>query len=309
MPAIRTPNGEFTQVFKGLFETFSTLDYADRLQTDAKLTQYVQTINRKYRKEPLVITDNARIQPKAIQADNRVLIALSGGKDSLASALKLQQQGYEVEFYHVLGINRSYTNEWKASKRIANKLGREIGFAKVIQEGRGDFAENPTKNALILAMMVDYGLRKGITKYSMGSALDGTLDTLNKMNSLSDAVELYQMLEEYYQTYIPAFKLLNTIQNEKESYQVILEADADLLKYTSSCMAPYRFQKNLRRQNSAKYGMLFTKGCGASCYKCAHELLTLDKAGIQPITPDVRAKCIQLLKEFDGVRYSLDTWI
>lgn len=309
MLTIRTPKGEFTDVFKHLYETFGSLDYAQTLHTDIHLSEYVAAINGKYRRQPLKVINNTNIRQKELKADKRVLVALSGGKDSLASALKLQQQGYEVEFYHVLGINRSYTNEWKGAKRIANKLDIDIGFSKVVQDGRGDFAENPTKNALILALMVDYGLRRGISNYSLGSAQDETLETLDKMSSLSDAVELYDLLEEYYKLYIPTFKLLNTIQNEKESYQTIIDTDSDLLKHTISCMAPYRFQKNLRRKNIKKYGMLFTKGCGVSCFKCAHELLVLDKAGIQPITQPVRQKCIALIKEFDGKDFKLEKWV
>lgn len=211
-----------------------------------------------------------------------------------------------------MGINPSYTNEWKGAKRIADKMGIGIQFAKVAQSGHTDFLESPIKNALILAMMVDAGLKQGITQYSLGSARDETVDTLDSMASLSDAAELYELLETYYKQYIPGFKLVNTVENEKQSYQTILNRDADLLRYTVSCMTPYRFQKHLRRSNAKKYGVALTKGCGLSCFKCCHEALVLDKAGITKLPPKAREKCLAEIQAYDkraGRTHTINRWI
>lgn len=309
MRMIKTPKGEFTDIFRQLYQELSVLNYPDVLHTDAKLESYVNTISTKLRNEPVKVVNSVKVLPKTLNKDKRVLLAFSGGKDSLAAAIKLKAQGYDLIFYHVLGMNPSYTNEWKSVKPIARRLGAEVQFARVAQSGDTDFNENPTKNALILAMMIDYGVKQGITNYAQGSATDDNLGNLDKLSSLSDAKELYMQLEEYYRQYIPNIEFFYPVVNNKDSYKTVIDTDVELLKFTASCMTPFRYQQSLRRSSSKKYDIRLTKGCGVSCFKCCQELMILEQEGYKELTPAVRAKCVEEFKKQDGDRYELSNWV
>lgn len=309
MRKIRTTDGQFANLFSYLYTKISVTNFSNLFRTDINLKDYINLVTKQYSEVENEFINDVEIDKVSLEKNNKVLLAFSGGKDSLAVALKLKSKGYEVILFHVMGINSSYTNEWQSAEALANRLGLKIVMAKVTQSGSSDFLESPIKNALILALMVDFGIKHNVSKYALGNEAEINLSNTPKMSALSDAIELYNLLEDYYKHYIKGFELIQVLTNTKDSYNTVLEHDYNLLAFSSSCMTPYRWQNNLRKQNSKKFNYNFVKGCGVSCYKCAQELMVLDKAGIIALSNEIKEKCIIEFKKFDANNYNLNNWI
>ena len=92
-----------------------------------------------------------------------VILAFSGGKDSIASALKYKEEGRDVFLYHMKHINPSFSDEWKCAKESADRLGLPIYFDDIQFSGHHMYMEHPMKNMIIANGALSYGIREGIT--------------------------------------------------------------------------------------------------------------------------------------------------
>ena len=57
-----------------------------------------------------------------------IILCFSGGKDSIAAAIKYKELGYDVHLYHLKHINPSFADEWECAQRSADLLGMPIFF-------------------------------------------------------------------------------------------------------------------------------------------------------------------------------------
>ena len=94
-----------------------------------------------------------------LPASKKALVAFSGGKDSVATAISLRKE-YDVKLYHLSGINHGYSHERNYCDELASMLGLPLVVRNVhIKVEKGcPFKENPVKNQLIQAAMLEYGL-------------------------------------------------------------------------------------------------------------------------------------------------------
>lgn len=235
---------------------------------------------------PFTQKENNSLTP--INAEAEVLIGASGGKDGLAVLIKLLcQKPKRVELFHVLGINRAYPDEHLSVMAIANEFNVPVIYRHVKITGQSDHIENPIKNQLILALMVEYGMSRGIHTYTQGNLLCDTTKEQDLSSGYSDSWEMYEAATPYFQTHQPNYQYLHLLKNDSDSLKTIIDYDPELLKLVRSCMTPLRYRESLRKKNMLKYGVdLMPNRCG-SCYKCGSEFLHLVAFGFRPAL-DVR---------------------
>lgn len=232
--------------------------------------------------------------------DPRILVAFSGGKDSIAAVLKLKSAGFLPEPYFVRGVNKSYHKELAYAVNAAAAMQLvPITVGEVTVTGKGDFVENPVKNFLILSMMFEYGRRHGIYLYATGS--DAHLgSTVNPEYDLSDAKELYTIATAFYRKYLRAFDCINPIESATDAFYTIWKYAPDILRKKSylSCILPEFRKPNVRAANIAKGIELEASRCG-SCNKCAKEYLHDVIFGIRPFNRDYAQRCVENIRKRD----------
>lgn len=289
------PNSIFTNMFLKYYIDFSVKPLQKKIKAPELLKQYFDVIYNSF--NSLYVFENILFECHySIENNNKILVAFSGGRDSLATTIKLQKMGYLPILFFVDGINRSYPNERNAVKTLSKKLNLDLIIENIYVTGKCDFIENPVKNQFILSMMVDYGINNRISKFSFGCVLDDNITNVNADYMLSDASELFKLITPFFKKHIDNFKIINPIKNETES--IIILNKTNLLILTESCMLPMRYKTKLIENNVKKFDFDFYKlgnRCG-SCYKCCQEILTLDLIKTINISYELRLHCWKVLK-------------
>lgn len=223
--------------------------------------------------------------------DNVVVLGFSGGLDSVFQALCLIHLGYSVVLFHVKGIN-TYENGQgtKYSKIIAEKLSNvntkyvECEIKKTNDKTnpyKQYWPENPIKNQLILAMMIDYCLCNGYNKISLGDDFNLSINDAMVGVNLTDSKELTQEFlnglgcDVKCIDFIPIQKGYNKLQRIKEL------TNWNLDNYYYSCVLAGRFNASRHDANEKKYNITLLKNnCGCSCRKCAMHNLLMHYGGV-----------------------------
>lgn len=310
-------DGIFTKTMKNIFIECSKKPLPDTIKTNKNMQEYLDMLGSCFKKE-IVVEDNEIVIPKQTGPfyKNKVIVAFSGGKDSVACALKLIDKGYKPVLFFVNGVNRSYTMELDYAKKNAEILGCELVVYSIKISGKSDFIENPTKNHFILGLMVDEGLKRGINKYAFGSVQTDRIDTISNEYMLSDCYDLMKCIESsFFQKYIKGFKLLIPLKNETESFCIINKYDVSILNSCYSCMTPVRYKSNLIKRNEKKYDVkLLPNRCG-SCYKCCQEAKILQELGAVDYNEEFLNHCDEIIDKiqvkFDATASNKDDepWI
>jgi predicted PP-loop superfamily ATPase len=172
-----------TATVSALFSLFSNLDNIDKAAkscyVDSKASKLVDVLCKGLGREIDVNYIDVEHEICDARRTNDVVVAFSGGKDSVATVLKLKSQGKTPHLFHVVGINKSYPDEIKHAKELAAKLGLELHIERVSQIGNTSFKESPIKNQVIASMALDYAIANGIG----GSVAFGDFTTDNINNS------------------------------------------------------------------------------------------------------------------------------
>lgn len=216
-----------------------------------------------------------------MKSNKNALVGFSGGKDSLATILKLSDEGYNVTAFYVEGINRMYPNE----KDIAIKISEIVGFDLVILNLKGTinksiYPDHPIKNQFILATMIDHGIKNNITNYSLGSMNEDYIENMNIFFDWSDSVELNEEFKIFVKNRFNTFEYMQVLKNETDAFKYIIDSGrGQLVEETISCVLPLRYRKNCRNANIKKFNVkLKDYHCG-SCEKCAREYIYLASLG------------------------------
>lgn len=294
-------DGPFTKIMKRLYMDMSKRELSDTLYYPLTMINYIGEIYHAFGKECMVDDEEKEYSfPKydLNPHDPRVLCAFSGGKDSLANVLMLQDLGYEPILFFITGVNYRYTYEHESSRQLAEVLGLELVEQSFKLHGKNDYPENPVKNQFILAMMLDYGLKRGITNYSFGTYLDSPTDELSSEYMLSDSSDLFDAFMEFVNSIYPEVDLPFFLHDSCEAYLVIIQHDPKLLNYTQSCMAPMRFKQNLIKHAESKYGIELLPNRCPSCYKCCTEAIILNDFGIVCYPDSYLEHCKDVIRKF-----------
>ena len=214
-----------------------------------------------------------------VPKNNKVMVGLSGGLDSVYLMHRLIEQGYDVTAVHIAGLNREYAkHEEKAAAAAAKRAGARFMKFTVFPPKQA-FPDNPWKNQLILSIMLENGAKIGIYRYAVGSDWTTPLSEAVVGFTITDSVEVYREYWNGVQQRFPQAELVFIPDNVKKYDRLSYLFDRGALEDISSCVAPHRFRQSLHEKNEAKYGIHLLPGRCGSCYKCAMEYILLVEAG------------------------------
>lgn len=174
----------------------------------------------------------------------------------------------------------------------------------IYARGASDYRENPTKNFLILAAMVEHGISFGARRYALASYEPA--DNISLDFNVSDSVELLKGLEPFYRSFIPKMKIFLPIKNNTHAYWTISRLRPDLLEKFSSCiMALYR--KKRVREKSLSFGVKLEESRCGGCVKCAEEYIHGVVFGHQCFNRKYMERCLDVLWRTEKETYGGET--
>lgn len=243
----------FDRSFEQLFGVFSDYGYED---------YGVEYVDKTY--QPLPENDNKSL-----------ILSFSGGKDSVASAIKYKNDGYDVHLYHLKHINVSFFDEDKYAQRCADVLGLPIHFDEIHYSGKHIWMEHPMKNMLIANGALSYGIREGITtNIAFGNYYTSYLADNPFDRCAGDCMDMWGVYENIIHRVLPNFKIRCNLSNMGETLDVISKYP-EALESSLSCLCRHSLRPYRNEWVYKKFGVrLASNRCG-SCYKCAIEYLYL----------------------------------
>lgn len=232
------------------------------------------------------------------QQENTVVVCFSGGKDSVATAIKCRDMGYDVKLYHVHGINHSYPDEIDKARNVAKYLGLPLYVETIKLSGKSVYFENPLKNQMICTMALDWSDKNGYGhRIAFGDFRNDHRERAIFGTNWTDTVEMWEAYTSYIRNDYPDFEVLILFDNYFQTMDVVAQ-DRKLLEMIQGCIAPSRYREYWRGKNVAKYGdkIILPHRCG-SCWKCCREYVHLADNGILPMNEQYYKKCLQVLKK------------
>lgn len=206
---------------------------------------------------------------------NKIVLAFSGGKDSVAHAAYLKDKGFDATLFYVKNANRSYPHEYDVATKISGMLNQKLIVEPLRYSGKVSKAESPVKNHVILSLIIHYMINNGITKCACGTYLEDTLSTISTQFGLSDAYEFYLAFEKAIKSTFPNFHWICWFKSDVHALAYLVNYHPELIPEYQSCLLPDRYRKRVREANERKYHIeLLPNRCG-SCWKCAQEYLIL----------------------------------
>ncbi len=92
-----------------------------------ELYPYVKQLYKLYEQPLDLISKKGKLIPKRKKKNNKAIVAVSGGKDSLATLFDtINKFGDKVECFHVMNINRLYPKEKENVMKIARHLNLKL---------------------------------------------------------------------------------------------------------------------------------------------------------------------------------------
>ncbi len=294
---------KLTQYFVPFYEQYSVKALPTEVHINTRLGKVLSIVNKKANL-PLSVSadDTFFISANQNPTDGKRIayIGFSGGKDCLATAIRAKQDGYEPVLVYVGGVNKSLFSERRHAESVAKAIGFEYKELKIIIGGNKEWNEHPLKNILILCLLIDEGLKNGVTAFGFGSSFDddstyGSLDY-----DLSDSFDMFHAFAFFVRQFVPNFQLLHYMCNTLQSFYTCYKYNKHIIPLLSTCITPDYRKPMIRKYNIAKYGadLLSVDGCGG-CYKCADEYLYKQKFGLVRSSREYAVRCVEIKRAFD----------
>ena len=251
---IRLINPMYDKSFKVLFDVFAIFGI-ERYAVDLTDIHY----------EPLECSGD----------EKNLILAFSGGKDSIASAIKYKNDGYNVHLYHLKHINRSLSDEFIMAQESAKLLGMPLYVDEITLSGNNIWMEHPMKNMIIANGALSYGVREGIgTRVAFGNYTTSLLEDNVFERCAGDCMDMWDAYDDIIQRIIPDFKIMANLKNMGETLEIISEHD-DLLASSISCLCRHSLRPFRNNWVKEKFGVNLSKNRCGSCYKCCVEYIYL----------------------------------
>lgn len=296
---ILTNDMDFVDTMKTIYECASDYNFSSTIYANKGNRFYHNLLKliAKYVFQADINVENVKYNPINIMKNNKdILVLFSGGKDSLACALKYKELGYNISTLFIDGINFGYNGERAVAKKLAEKYGFNHEELVLQISGRQDFMENPVKNCLLIALAVQYGYELGITNYCLGNFAEDKIDNSNIELDFSDSIEVIKATEQDIQQIFPNLSIMpNPFTNETECMTYLYRNHPECINDIMSCILPYRFQESKHNEMQTKYRVeLPTNFCGA-CWKCCLNYIIGVEVGYLELNPLFYQHCIQFL--------------
>lgn len=246
--------------------------------------------------------------------ENKVVVCVSGGKDSLATALYYKERGYDVRLFHLKGINKCYPDEHKAIERASEYLGLPLCEWELKLHGNHQYVEHPIKNWIFMNSALTYAIRDvGTINVAVGNFTTAYLMDNKFEVSSGDTIELWQKYTDIIHLILPNFEVMIPLENVGSTLKAF-EGNAELLEISQSCIGTYRFKEYKGNLVRSKYNYpLLPHRCG-SCWKCALEYIYYVEHGMFDMNEPYYKHCLKILYntmkfENDENDYSVqDVW-
>lgn len=233
--------------------------------------------------------------PRAECDGSGVIVGFSGGLDSAYVAARLAEAGEDVTLFHLTGLNRQYPDEDAAARAFSEHAGIELVECRVRHAWKEMYPDNPVKNQLVLSLMADHGVRRGVRRYSLGSDWCTPLSECEVGWTLTDSVEVNAGFLASMREAVDGYALEFIPEDVKKVQRVKHLAERGLLAHVSSCITPHRFKRKLAEVNRGKYGVALLDGRCGSCFKCCMEWLLLNHLGMVDPNPAFEGHCWEVL--------------
>lgn len=212
--------------------------------------------------------------------NNSVLLACSGGLDSIYQSFWLRDHGYNVILFHCANMN-FYTNgqELKTVESFAKKHEFPLVVVRQVSNFNKDnhykkfWQENSWKDMLFYSMMCDHCIEHDIHYISSGDDLRLNLSDAVVGTNLSDAHEITEaFLDGLKEITNIKFIPVNRLDHKGIRLQKIIENNA--LDDFYSCVNPGKFNQSNHKRIEEKFNVKLEKNNCGVCRKCAfHTLL------------------------------------
>ena len=249
---------------------------------------------------------------KSTYNPNFMLCCVSGGKDSVATAIYYKNLGYDVHLYTVKGINLGYPEEYNAAIRIAKALQLPIYIDEIKITGKKFYIEHPLKNQVIASMALAYCLENDLpTNISFGNYQKEGNNLSNWGVSWTDNYDLWKEFNIYIKYFIDNAHVFIPFYEEDDAL-TILNDNFNIVPLYQSCLSSIRHRNYLKTHNEEKYNIsLFPNRCG-SCYKCCIEYIYFCDHDKLEYNKDFYKHCLEILKkkyeEYTGQKRTFKNW-
>ena len=272
-----------TQIIFSLYENFNKEYFDDDVYCPTSLKDMVDYVyNAHGQKYNNFCANNWNTMYVNEPNLKKVCLGFSAGLDSMYQAFVLRDKGFDVTLFHVKGIN-TYENGQgtKYSKAFADKFGFDYVEANIQKtKDKNDkhkqfWPENPIKNQLILAMMIDWCVENNCILLSLGDDFDLSINDALVGVNLTDSREITQSFLKGIDDIVYGFGFIEIEKGHNKAYRLKLLKEKGALNDYYSCVLPGRFNKTRHKGNIEKYGVVLpSNNCGCSCRKCAmHNLI------------------------------------
>lgn len=273
-----------TQHMLDLYDEFNKEVFEHKIQALAGVVEMCNIVYEKFGFQHPTI-DCIDLEHRYIKANEHpkdVALGFSAGLDSTYQAIALKEAGFNVHLIFVRNVN-TYENgqSWKYAIEIAHTLGLDMidvvmqkNLKKSSNEFRQHWPENPIKNQLILAVMLDICLDRGWKFISLGDDFDLTIDKAVAGVNVTDAREVTMSFLNGISAEISGFEFIPIAAKHDKSVRLQAMLDYGLQDMYYSCVQPGRLNKHFRNWTQDKFNIhLFGNNCGKCRKCCMHNLI------------------------------------
>lgn len=292
-----------TQHILDLHDCFNCKPFPCQLKTLPSLSAMCNMVYESFKQEVPsfdgIDAESMNIESKSDSKD--VILGFSSGLDSVYQALLLKEQGYNVHLLFAKGIN-TYENgqAWKYAQPIADIIGAELmsfnvkkNLSKDLSKNpfRQQWPENPIKNELIMAVMLDICIERGWRYISLGDDFDLTLDKSVPGVNTTDAKEVTLSFLDGIREYVKGFTFIPIQKGHDKGVRLQKLIDYGLEDLYYSCVQAGCRNKYFKSLTEKKFNVkLFGNNCG-KCRKCCMHNLILHYTKKKIIPDDYVSYC------------------